>query len=34
MLLRASALELGIPYQPFIGSILHQYVEGKDEATF
>ncbi len=29
MLIRARALELGIPYQTLIGSILHQYAEGK-----
>jgi predicted DNA binding CopG/RHH family protein len=34
MKLRAKALELGIPYQTLIGSILHQYAEGKIEASF
>ena len=29
MLIRARALELGLPYQTLIGSILHQYAEGK-----
>ena len=29
MLIRARALELGMPYQTLIGSILHQYAEGK-----
>lgn len=27
--IRAQALEEGIPYQTFIGSILHKYVSGK-----
>jgi len=34
MLIRAKALELGIPYQTLIGSILHQYAEGKVRAEF
>jgi predicted DNA binding CopG/RHH family protein len=34
MLLRAKALELGLPYQTLIGSILHQYAEGKVKASF
>ena len=34
VLLRAKALELGMPYQTLIGSILHQYVEGKIQASF
>lgn len=34
MLLRAKALELGLPYQTLIGSILHQYAEGKVKAAF
>lgn len=34
MRLRAKALELGMPYQTLIGSILHQYAEGKVKATF
>ena len=34
MLIRAKALELGIPYQTLIGSILHQYAEGKVRAAF
>lgn len=32
--LRARASELGIPYQTLIGSILHQYAEGKVKASF
>jgi predicted DNA binding CopG/RHH family protein len=32
--LRAKALELGLPYQTLIGSILHQYAEGKVKASF
>ena len=32
--LRAKALELGMPYQTLIGSILHQYAEGKVKASF
>jgi predicted DNA binding CopG/RHH family protein len=32
--LQARAQELGIPYQTLIGSILHQYVEGKINASF
>lgn len=32
--LRARAGELGIPYQTLIGSILHQYAEGKVKASF
>lgn len=32
--LRAKAGELGIPYQTLIGSILHQYAEGKVKASF
>ena len=32
--LQARALELGIPYQTLIGSILHQYAEGKINASF
>jgi predicted DNA binding CopG/RHH family protein len=31
--LRARASELGIPYQTLIGSILHQYAEGKVKAS-
>jgi len=34
MLIRARALELGMPYQTLIGSILHQYAEGKVKASF
>ena len=34
MLIRARALELGIPYQTLIGSILHQYAEGKVRTEF
>jgi predicted DNA binding CopG/RHH family protein len=34
MLIRARALELGLPYQTLIGSILHQYAEGKFKASF
>jgi predicted DNA binding CopG/RHH family protein len=34
MRLRAKALELGLPYQTLIGSILHQYAEGKVKASF
>ena len=34
MLLRAKALELGLPYQTLIGSILHQFAEGKVKASF
>ncbi len=34
MRLRAKALELGMPYQTLIGSILHQYAEGKVKAAF
>lgn len=34
MLIRAKALELGLPYQTLIGSILHQYAEGKVKASF
>ena len=34
MRLRAKALELGMPYQALIGSILHQYAEGKVKASF
>ncbi len=34
MLIRAKALELGMPYQTLIGSILHQYAEGKVKASF
>jgi predicted DNA binding CopG/RHH family protein len=34
MRLRAKASELGIPYQTLIGSILHQYAEGKVKASF
>jgi predicted DNA binding CopG/RHH family protein len=32
--LKARALELGIPYQTLIGSILHQYAEGRMKASF
>jgi len=32
--LRARASKLGIPYQTLIGSILHQYAEGKVKASF
>lgn len=32
--LRTKASELGIPYQTLIGSILHQYAEGKVKASF
>lgn len=31
--IRARASELGIPYQTLIGSILHQYAEGKVKAS-
>jgi len=34
MRLRAKAFELGMPYQTLIGSILHQYAEGKVKASF
>lgn len=34
MRLRAKALELGLPYQTLIGSILHQYAERKVKASF
>jgi len=34
MRLRARAFELGMPYQTLIGSILHQYAEGKVKASF
>jgi len=34
MLIRARALELGLPYQTLIGSILHQYAEGKVKTSF
>jgi predicted DNA binding CopG/RHH family protein len=34
MLIRAKALELGLPYQTLIGSIIHQYAEGKVKASF
>jgi predicted DNA binding CopG/RHH family protein len=34
MLIRARALELGLPYQTLIGSILHQYAEGKFKTSF
>jgi len=34
MWLRTKALELGMPYQTLIGSILHQYAEGKVKASF
>ena len=34
MRLRAKALELGMPYQTLIGSILHQYAEGKVKPSF
>ena len=34
MRLRARALELGMPYQTLIGSILHQFAEGKVKASF
>jgi predicted DNA binding CopG/RHH family protein len=34
MLIRARALELGLPYQTLIGSIIHQYAEGKVKASF
>jgi len=34
MLIRARALELGIPYQTLIGSILHQYAKGKVRTEF
>jgi predicted DNA binding CopG/RHH family protein len=34
MLIRARALELGMPYQTLIGSILHQYAEGKVKTSF
>lgn len=33
MLIQAKALELGMPYQTLIGSILHQYAEGKVKAS-
>jgi predicted DNA binding CopG/RHH family protein len=32
--LRGKAMELGLPYQTLIGSILHQYAEGKVKASF
>jgi predicted DNA binding CopG/RHH family protein len=32
--LQIRAGELGIPYQTLIGSILHQYAEGKVKASF
>jgi predicted DNA binding CopG/RHH family protein len=32
--LKARASELGIPYQTLIGSILHQYAEGRMKASF
>lgn len=32
--LRIKAAELGMPYQTLIGSLLHQYVEGKIKASF
>lgn len=32
--LRARASELGIPYQTLIGSILHQYAEGRVKGSF
>ena len=32
--LRSKAMELGLPYQTLIGSILHQYAEGKVKASF
>jgi predicted DNA binding CopG/RHH family protein len=32
--LRDKAMELGLPYQTLIGSILHQYAEGKVKASF
>ncbi len=28
MLLKAKALELGVPFQTLLASIVHQYVEG------
>lgn len=34
MLIRARALELGIPYQTLIGSILHQYAQEKVKTEF
>ena len=34
MLIRARALDLGIPYQTLIGSILHQYAEGRVRTEF
>lgn len=34
MLIRARALELGIPYQTLIGSVLHQFAEGKVRSEF
>jgi predicted DNA binding CopG/RHH family protein len=34
MMIRARALELGMPYQTLIGSILHQYAEGKVKTSF
>lgn len=34
MLIRARAFELGLPYQTLIGSILHQYAEGKVKTLF
>ena len=34
MLIRARAIELGMPYQTLIGSILHQYAEGKVKTPF
>ena len=33
MRIRTKASELGIPYQTLIGSILHQYAEGKVKAS-
>lgn len=32
--LKNKAADLGIPYQTLIGSLLHQYVEGKIRASF
>ncbi len=32
--LKKKAADLGIPYQTLIGSLLHQYVEGKIRAAF
>jgi hypothetical protein len=34
LLIREKAAELGMPYQTLIGSILHQYVDGKIKASF